>query len=179
VKLSELENAVLGVVWRRAPCSAYVIQKNFGLVSASWSASPGSVYPLVAKLCRLGLLSRDEGRRGSRSISEYHLTPEGLSQVRAWVQGLPEWAGRPPADAIRTRAFFLDTLESDDARLQFLKDAEAATKVALARLEDGIAGAGSQSELESLGQLGGALQLRARLEWLRRLREHFAKTSTK
>ncbi len=173
MKLSELENAVLGVVWKRGPCSAYVIQKNFELVSASWSASPGSVYPLVTKLCRVGLVCREKAFQGSRPISRFRLTEEGVAQIQVWVKDLPDWAGRPPADAIRTRAFFLDVLESDTGRIGFLKDAEAATRAALTRLEDGIASADGQGELEVLGQLGGVFQLRARLEWLRRLEAHF------
>src|SRR3712207_7587532 len=49
-----LFRSVLGVVSRRGPCSAYAVQANFELVSAGWSASPGSVYPLMRKLAALG-----------------------------------------------------------------------------------------------------------------------------
>ena len=175
MKLTELEHAVLGVVSRRGPCSAYAVQANFELVSAGWSASPGSVYPLVGKLCRLGLLSRREESWGARGKSLYAITSDGRRELERWLAEVPDWLGRPPADAIRTRAFFLDALPDDAGRLAYVERAAAVTRAALDRLERGLATADADtSPLERLGQRGGIHQLRSRLDWLEELRSHFA-----
>ena len=51
--LTELEGAVLSVLARRQPLSAYGIRKEFeAAVTRSWSASAGSVYPLVKRLTK-------------------------------------------------------------------------------------------------------------------------------
>ena len=166
--LSELVSAVLGVLWRRGPCSAYVVQQNFRPISAGWSASPGSVYPLIKKLHRLGLIQPAEReRRGARTVQRYLPTAAGLASLREWLTRFPEWAGLPPADAIRTRSFFLDAL-SPRARLEFLREAQARTREALAgfRKESEELEAGSP---ERLARLGGEFHLEARLRWLKEL----------
>lgn len=174
LRLSELENAVLGVIWRCGPCSAYVVQKNFDLVSAAWSASPGSVYPLTRRLRELGFLCARETTRKMRKVTLYAVTKEGERQLAAWVIALPDWAGRPAVDVIRTRAFYLEVLTGAVERTRFLDAAETATRLALDHLEQGIGSPeGKRMPSESLAQMGGILQLRARLEWLGLVRAHY------
>jgi DNA-binding PadR family transcriptional regulator len=169
-RLSELESAVLGVFWRRGPCSAYAVQQNFQPISAGWSASPGSVYPLVRKLHRLGLIEEAEReRRGARLVQRYTLTPEGRTLLRSWLLSFPGWAGLPPADAIRTRSFFLDAL-SPAARAEFFRQAEARTREALAEFRADT-DAFEPDSLQSLARMGGAFHLEARLRWLRKIKK--------
>lgn len=166
LQLSELECAVLGVFWRRGPCSAYSVQQNFQVVSAGWSASPGSIYPVVNKLHRLKLISAAEReQRGQRTVRRFVLAPKGLLELKKWVTTLPEWVGRPPADSIRTRAFYLDVLSSNE-REMFIEAATATTRQALLRLQRGSEVL-PERDLERLAQLGGIYHLQSRLRWLR------------
>src|SRR5215471_10904004 len=110
--LSELEGAVLGVVWHRAPCTPYTIRREF-LESPSpfWSGSAGAIYPLVARLERRGLLRGASHRTGRRRGWRYVPTAAGLRALRAWVgPPVPAWVLGVPMDALRTRVEFIGTL---------------------------------------------------------------------
>lgn len=169
-RLSELESALLGVFWRRGPCSAYVIQRYFQPISAGWSASPGAVYPLIRKLLRFGLIAPERtANRGTRTIRTYVLTREGRAALERWVSNPPEWAALPSADPIRTRTFFLDVLPATDRRA-FVIEAERRTREALAQFEKDSAGNDARTLL-SLARLGGAQSLKARQRWLRAILE--------
>ena len=168
-RLSELESAVLGVFWRRGPCSAYVVQKNFQPISAGWSASPGALYPLIRRLERLGLIAPEQtARRGKRTIRTYVLTAAGRAALERWILSPPEWAALPSADPIRTRAFFLDALPRAQRRA-FVVEAEKRTSEALAAFEADSA-AMDERGLEFLARLGGTYALKARRRWLRAIR---------
>ena len=55
---SELEGAVLGVIWQEGPCTAYTIRKQFvASPSPQWSGSAGAIYPLVRRLEKKRLLA--------------------------------------------------------------------------------------------------------------------------
>jgi DNA-binding PadR family transcriptional regulator len=173
VRLSELENAVLGVVWRRGPCSAYLVKREFETaLSASWSGSAGSIYPLVKKLGAAGLLliRKEEWGRGTKTLLE--LSAAGQRALTEWAASVPLWAAQAGADPIRTRAFFLDVLSSDADRLRFVVSAEQATRSAIADLERAIGGMAADAPvLESVATEGAIFQLKGRLTWLRRLRQ--------
>jgi hypothetical protein len=48
-RLSELEAAVLGLVWSDGPCTAYAVRRTVqNSLSTQWSGSAGAVYPVVA-----------------------------------------------------------------------------------------------------------------------------------
>jgi DNA-binding PadR family transcriptional regulator len=178
MRLSELENAVLGVVWRRGPCSTYVVKRVFeNSPSVSWSASAGSIYPLVKKLCAHGLLSVQERAWGTQVKTLVSITEAGRDALRSWIATVPNDIGRPSADPIRTRAFFLDAV-SKEQRLSFLDEAEKATDAALREVESAMAALPcNESEFELLGASGAVFQLKARLRWIRYLRRELGVTS--
>ena len=169
-RLSELESAVLGVFWRRGPCSAYAVQQNFQPISAGWSASPGAVYPLLRRLERLGLIAPERAeRRGTRTVRTYGLTAAGRAALVRWVLNPPEWTALPSADPIRTRTFFLDVLPAAERRA-FVIEAERRTSEALEQFRKDSASMKERS-LEYLARLGGSHALEARRRWLRTIRE--------
>lgn len=171
MRLSELENAVLGVVWRRGPCSAYVVKREFETSpSASWSASAGSIYPLVKKLSAVGLLDVQEQRWGTRKKALVVLSSAGRAALEAWVATVPGRVGQPAPDPIRTRAFFLDVLPAAQ-RTRFLDEAEEATQGALEEIRSAMAALrDTGSRFDLLGTSGALFQLKARLRWIRYLR---------
>ncbi len=168
--MSELECAVLGVIWQRGPCSAYVVRKEFEPVSSGWSGSTGSIYPLIARLLTLGLLSAHDESWGSRKKKLLKLTRKGHTRLRAWIKDVPDWAGNPAADPIRTRSFFLGALANVDDRVAFAESALAHTQQAL---EDLKAYRDSVDErtasYERLALLGAVGQLQAKSRWLQQV----------
>ncbi len=55
--MTELESTVLGVVWLRGPCTAYVIRQEFLASSSSyWTASTGAIYPVLRRLEGAGMI---------------------------------------------------------------------------------------------------------------------------
>lgn len=172
MKLTELENAVLGFVWRDGPCSAYAIQRVFEAVSTGWSGSPGSLYPLLKRLERQHLVASTKQVWGKRTKSLFQITERGSAQLCNWVATVPDWAGRPPADPIRTKTFFLQTLKTDRNRQDFIAAAETATRASIKRLQEGLLSlSGPQLSYDRLAQIGGIYQLQARLDWLEEVRE--------
>jgi DNA-binding PadR family transcriptional regulator len=172
VHLTELENAVLGVVWLRGPCSAYLIKREFDTApSVSWSASAGSIYPLVRKLAASGLLVMTKAPWGKGTKTLVELSGTGRQALVDWTASVPEWAGLVAPDPIRTRVFFLNVLSTIDDHLRFVEDSEQVTRTAIANLESELRELPAQASVfERLANEGALFQLKARLRWLRRLR---------
>ena len=170
--LTELEHVVLGVVWRRGPCSAYLVRREFA-VSASfhWSSSAGSIYPVVRRLERLGLVQARVQSWGKAGKREIEVTPKGVEALKQWLGDVPPDLAGPSPDFIRTRSNFLGVLAPEE-RIDFLLRAEAATKAQLPIVEDAVEVSRTRpSEIEYWASLGGVYELRARLAWLRAVRK--------
>jgi len=176
VKSTELEGCVLGIVWERGPCTAYVIRTVFlESLSPYWSGSAGSIYPLVARLEARGLIAARVEPRGVRSRKELSLTPEGLAALHAWIRPLPEWTGSVPVDPVRTRMFFLGALppEEQDA---FVADAEARARAAAEAVREEHEAAVRKDEVwEARATRGAILVQAARIEWLAEVRREIRK----
>ncbi len=176
MKLTELEGTVLGIVWRRGPCSPYAVKREFELSpSASWSASAGAIYPLIGKLERLGLLEARKEAWGAREKKLVNLSPAGEAELTVWLSSLPEWTGRVTPDPIRTRAYFLDLLRDQKEQLKFLAAAEENSRLAARQLEKQIEAL--DSRYERLATLGSLLQVKARLRWIRMLRRELLQSN--
>ena len=164
--LSELEGAVLGLIERQGPMTAYAVRKTF-LESPTdhFSGSAGAIYPLLRRLEASGLLStaaRSDGRRGVA----YSLTPGGVGSLRAWV--LPEdlsWMASVTFDPLRTRVLSLGLLEPSE-RERFLRGAERE----LSRRASEQSAALDSDDPWTTAACRGALEVtRARLRWIRDL----------
>ena len=115
-ELSELELLILAML--ASGCtSGYAMRKQMNRMRGGrWSAESGSVYRVIRRLQSMNLL--EETRRAgvpNRERTEYRLTSAGSELARDWI------AGPPPrgdlsfiVDPIRTRAYFLSTLEPAD-----------------------------------------------------------------
>lgn len=167
VELTELDNCVLGVVWREGPLSTYGVRSHFAeSTTVGWSSSSGSIYPSIRRLIAAGLVKAGEAsdRRGTQ---ELRITAAGVAQLGEWVSSLrPSLASAMP-DPLRTRAQFLTCLEPD-RRQRFLADSRLHTQAALAELQ-ACADRPALTEaerLERIGDIGAILELRARLQWL-------------
>lgn len=171
--LTELESCILGVVWRRSPCSPYAVRREFAdSKSAQWSASAGSIYPAIKRLERAGLLASVLRPWGSRGKTELTLTPQGLAALRRWIRRLEPWTGDPTSDPVRTRFFFLDALEAAEERLAAVDEAEERTRAKLDILKRYVDDLGREASVaEQLAALGGVFELEGRLRWLEAVRK--------
>ena len=173
---TELESCVLGIVWERGPCTAYVIRTVFReSLSSYWSGSAGAIYPLVARLEARGLIAAKTAAWGERSKKELTITPEGLAALRSWLRPLPKWTGSPPVDPIRTRMFFLGTLPAEEWEA-FLADAEARIRADMDTIRQECESLRQKGEiLNALATQGGLRAQEARLQWLAEVRRELGK----
>lgn len=166
MKLTELEGAALGLVWLQGSTTAYALRK---MVAESptphWSASAGTVYPLVEKLCRARLISflSTGDKRGTRRL---RITLAGKRAFKQWMlDGSSAVIGVPP-DPVRTRVRFLELLSfSEGSRL--LERFETDMRSQLVGMRATGRGVGRGASLsESLTSLGARLSQQKRVEWI-------------
>ncbi len=165
---TELECVVLALVGLRQPCvTAYAVRREFDRsLSAHWSSSAGSIYPLLQRLTRAGLLATTPAKPAKRNAQWLRLTAAGARVVRRWLSAKSTAAELIGHDPLRTRFRFLDRLARPDA-LRTVDDAERALREALEQIRQ------DQPEdlLDRLSHRNVELTLRARLVWLAEVRE--------
>jgi DNA-binding PadR family transcriptional regulator len=86
--LSLLEFALLGLVHDQAPCSGYDLRKFFAETPmGSFSDSPGSIYPALARLERAKLIQgRVEATSSVRRRKLFRLTSAGTRTLKQWLR---------------------------------------------------------------------------------------------
>lgn len=166
---SELEGAALGIVYALGPLSPYAVLAEFARSPSSyWSASAGSVYPVIQRLVRRGLVSVKRRSRGSRSAGTCTITARGKRALVRWIG--PPWTFPVEAttfDPIRTRVSFLAALRPA-MRVRFLREAEARLREELRRVRAIVEAERRRGDLwESLATLGNLEELRGRIRWVR------------
>ncbi len=172
--LTELEQCVVGVVWRDGPMTAYEIATLFAKsLSAYWSGSAGAIYPLVKRLQARGLLRGSRRAWNGSRKTVLTVTAKGRASLRVWLTPpIPLDAAAPTQDPIRTRMFFVEILAASN-RLAFIAEVERITRkqIDLAQEQrDRDEAAGQVSE--ALGAVGVVYELKARLRWLQSVREY-------
>lgn len=173
--LTELDNCILGVIWREGPMSAYGVRAHFGQsTTTTWSSSTGTVYPAIKRLVAAGLLDAAD-RTGPRNSQLLTVTDQGLEALRRWLVTVTPELGSSTADPIRTRAHFLAALEPQ-TRAKVLALYRAATDESLATLETHAhePATDAVTRSEHLGTIGALMELRARREWLDLVEREFA-----
>jgi DNA-binding PadR family transcriptional regulator len=171
-ELSDMELVILGVVWKRGPCTGYAVAKEFATSPSShFSGSAGAVYPAVRRLARERYLEGAAGHQGRRRRRTYTITRRGWDALRRWLAPpVPEDAARITYDPIRTRAYFLAALPPK-RRVAFLADAERQLRRQLPVIEaecERYREAGD--EFSALAMGGGLYVIRARLKWITQMR---------
>jgi DNA-binding PadR family transcriptional regulator len=86
-ELTTLEHIVLGLIGE-TPQSGYSIINVLGSGINRWSASPGSIYPILKRLEKLVCISgKLEMVHETRPRKIYYLTPLGEQSLDAWLRG--------------------------------------------------------------------------------------------
>ncbi len=157
---------MLGLVWERGPCTTYQVRKVFlASDNPSWSGSVGSIYPLVSRLERKGLLKSEPSGQGRRRSRHYTLTKNGLRSLRNWLDcgEDPVVTGVPP-DPLRTRVLFLSALPPS-RRKAFLELAREGVESRLAGYGERLAN-GEHDLANELVYQGAQEGQAARLRWI-------------
>jgi DNA-binding PadR family transcriptional regulator len=176
-ELSELECFTLGLVWQIGPCTPYVIRKRMlDSPSTQWSGSAGTIYPLMRRLKRSGLLCVKQEATGRRKHETYSITPAGLKELKAWI-GPPmgEEAKTVTHDPLRARVRFLGALTRRqqlawlNAAMDLLKEVERRVK----EWEDLYT---HDDEFLQLVGRTGELDVQSRRKWVREAIERVSRT---
>lgn len=172
-KFSELEGVCLGVVYQQQPCTAYSVRRALKQSPSShWQASAGSVYPLLARLEEARLLKTTADESDGRGRKLLDLTTNGRKALREWIM-----AGTDPGliaaiiDPIRSRTFFLSILRPGQQR-DFLTQVVDLTEDYLEETKKRLEKTPESDDLYGyLGALGATMLTRARLNWLKEVRD--------
>lgn len=168
--LTELENCTLAVVLQLQPCSTYQVRHAFSRTpTAAWSDSAGSIYPVIERLLRLGLIRARTRVGDARKRRDLFVTRKGGVIVRAWVMDIGGAQAAPTPDPIRTRSHFIEMLGPRE-RAAFIAHAEELTLRAIGETKAFLKRERANSEFDYLASIGGLYGLEARLKWLRLLR---------
>lgn len=168
--LSDLENTVLGVVSIEQPCTAYAVRMVFALsLSSHWSGSSGSIYPLIRRLVRQGLLRAVRKKGDRRGAKLYRLSPRGLAQLKKWVgPPMPDGSELIAFDPLRARFRFLDVLPRSTAR-KAIKDAHARLGDLLARIRQEKRTTSTGDRQMTMSHRGAELAVQSQRKWLEEL----------
>jgi len=113
---SELEYLILAMVGENIN-SGYAMRKEMNRMRGGrWSAESGSVYRVLRRLEKDGLVS--EARKvgvPNRERTEYELTPQGIAALQSWLTFPPDRNEISfLVDPMRTRAYFIARLKPAD-----------------------------------------------------------------
>ncbi|PHR93686.1 MAG: hypothetical protein COA69_03365 [Robiginitomaculum sp.] len=168
--LTELEGAALSLISRSQPMTTYAVRSVFQQsLTNSWSASAGSIYPLVRKLLRANLLSETQQKGDGRGTKMLSITRSGKTALRDWVRATDANVIDPVADPIRTRSHYLDSLPSREQK-RLVTEWQRLSRNVIAQIKVSIEqGQKSGDRLEVRALRASQLQMEARLTWLSEL----------
>ena len=111
-KSSPLEMAVLGMVLKQEPCTAYSVMRELSSSDSAFIRSKaGTVYPLVNRLLRADLLLYETKKRGSKGERMLRITPAGLERLKSWLTGpIQQKEITHTVDLVRMRSGYLGTV---------------------------------------------------------------------
>lgn len=173
------ESIVLGFL-RLLPCTGFDLR---GVLRSTplghFSDSPGSIYPLLTRLERAGLIRGTvERRRALRPRKVYRLTPTGTAALREWLVApiAPGLALRHPEIFGVRFAFMEDGLLSAAERGVALRDFERNLRAEIDRLTDRLAALGPATPPGVKSLLAQAVDLyELRLRWVVKERRRVAR----
>jgi len=169
--LTDSEGAILTLVLRQQPITAYQIGKTFADSPVhTLSTSKGKLYPLIHRLHQRGLLDAEDVPGDQRGTQRFSCTEAGKKALKQWVQTV-----RPEHellhDPLRKKLQGFELLGANE-KLEWVETARRHLQRKLAKVE------AWPTEVE--GQFGELVRdnaesaIRARLAWLDTVRERIA-----
>jgi DNA-binding PadR family transcriptional regulator len=165
--LSEIEGCVLALIHESGPATPYAIRKEFlSSPSPQWSGSAGTIYPLVERLTKRGLIRTTVHLTGQRQGRRMSLTAMGVRAFRRWLSiPVPDWVAGIPPDPLRTRVRFLGALPISGQRA-FVAEAVRVAGRQLRVLEADGKVQRARGPFPHLMSRGALLSMQARLAFL-------------
>ena len=164
--LSHHESHVLALILKWQPTTAYFVRKALVRGPAStFSDSPGSVYAIVERLRRRGLVEARKDEGDGRGTEFLTCSDAGREAVRDWIRAV-EPVDLLPEDPWRTRMAHADALTPDErlAWLLALRDAAEGQAALLPGMIDVAGDPCHSAALENARMLN-----EARLAWIDRI----------
>lgn len=173
VSPSELEGVVLGIVHAQQPCTSYTIRRALReSPSTYWSASAGSIYPLIRRLTESGWIEATPDPSDRRGRHVLRLKEEGRLALRAWtLEGSDPNVAARMYDSLRLRMFSMSALRPAERR-RFANQALAALEACLTTTRNHFdSEATNADEYQRLANLGGVYEAETRVRWMREVVE--------
>jgi DNA-binding PadR family transcriptional regulator len=165
-RMTELEGAVLGVIWSLGPITAYgVVQRFAASTTRGWSSSTGAIYPAIKRLTREGFIESTPELEDRRSTRRLTLTGAGKTALRDWILGLEDWMGGAGVDPVRTRMNYIGIL-SRAQQLALVEKARGNARRALEEIENFEPDPGHHREGVAIAARGVQADVEARIRWL-------------
>lgn len=168
-ELSTLELTALGIVWKKGPCTAYSVMKEFaGSQTLAYRSGAGSIYPLLKRLRSAGLMAESNGM--------LTITSSGEDSLRQWAKMDSKLSFN--LDPLRSRVYFLAILAHADQR-EFIEKALASLKDLLRDAKSDVnAYRESGQMMSALAMQGAVYETEARIKFMKDLeRELMASVS--
>lgn len=178
-QLSELEGVCLGIVSGHAPCTAYRVRSELlASPSSTWCASAGSIYPLLNRLEKEGLVIASTDKNSGRNRKLLKVSSIGNKALRTWIMaGADSKLVSAVSDPIRSRMFFLSSLQPTE-RETYLNHVIAKMETLLAKANENLTLEAKVDDVYVfLGSLGALKVIETRLEWLKLVRQLSAKSN--
>lgn len=133
--LTDLEAAAVGEILNHQPCTAHFIRTCFReSLTSHFSNSAGSVYPMMKRLEKRGVLESSSRKEGQRYVRYYHVTAVGQSDLRKWLSTDLAEQELISIDPTRTRMLYLNRL-SKSKRVNWFDCRERELKAQLANIK--------------------------------------------
>jgi DNA-binding PadR family transcriptional regulator len=171
-RLTDGEGTLLALVVRAGPLTAYQIARVYELSPVTnYNTSKGKIYPMIRRLKARGYLAGESVEADARGTERLKATAAGREAVRRWASEiLPTHILLE--DPLRTKIQSFELLSRDD-RLKWCDRARDMLADKLAEL-DAYAGE-VEVPFRELVHDGAVSALRARSEWLERVRHALAR----
>ena len=134
IKPTLLDFAILGLI-QDQPLSGYRIRKLFEETAlGNYSSSPGTIYPALKRLERLGLV----GKRviSGTKKSHFQITAKGISILKKWfVKPIEKEDVEKKIDELLLRFAFMETLVEKERKIIFLTSFKDRLKIYIKELK--------------------------------------------
>ena len=179
---SLLGHALLGLIRLRQPCSGYDLRKFFvGQPMATFSDSPGSIYPALTRLERSGMVNctvEETSRVRRRKL--YRLSPKGTKALKRWLTRLikPDDLLRGMPELFLRFSFLEDCLGSGSCK-SFLESLADALKRHIVMLREHLKSHESEmSRSARLALQSGVMAYECHAAWVKLAVEEYRKSAS-
>lgn len=167
--LSTLELTALGIIWKKGPCTAYAVMREFaGSQTMAYRSGAGSIYPLLKRLRAALMLEEKEGKLA--------ITPLGSELLRDWAQvGDPKQDIYSTLDPVRSRVYFLGVLSPAEQRVFIENSLKGLNSLRREAKEKVQAYKQAGQEFSALAMRGVVFETEARIKFIKNLQRALEK----